>query len=126
MLSAQGRTTLSKEKLKKIDGYRNRFLESVNNDLNFAQGLAVVWEMIKSNIPDMDKLELLLDWDSILGLDLANISEIEIPEQIKQMVTIRENLRREGKFIEADELRMELEQKGYFIKDTANGTVVSH
>ena len=117
---------MSREKLKKIDGYRNRFLESVNNDLKFAQGLAVVWEMIKSNIPDMDKLELLLDWDSILGLDLANISEIEIPEQIKQMVTIRENLRREGKFVEADELRMELEQKGYFIKDTANGTVVSH
>ena len=102
-------------------------MESVNNDMNFAMGLAVVWEMVKSNIPDMDKLELLLDWDSILGLDLANVQTIgEIPEQIKQLVTIRENLRKEGKFVEADQIRMEIEQKGYFVKDTANGTVISH
>ena len=121
------RVNLSKEKLKKIDGFRDKFLESVNNDMNFAMGLAVVWEMVKSNIPDMDKLELLLDWDSILGLDLANVQTIgEIPEIIKQLITIRENLRREGKFVEADELRMEIEQKGYQIKDTANGTVISH
>lgn len=127
LLSAQGRTTLSKDKLKKIDLFRNRFLESVNNDLNFPMGLAVVWEMVKSNIPDMDKLELLLDWDSILGLGLADVQTIgEIPEIIKQMVIIRENLRKEGKFVEADELRMEIEQKGYQIKDTANGTVISH
>ncbi|MEK7163874.1 MAG: cysteine--tRNA ligase [Patescibacteria group bacterium] len=120
------RKELSREKLKKIDGFRNKFLERVNNDLNFPMGLAVVWEMIKSNIPDYDKLELLLDWDSILGLDLANVSVVEIPEQIKQMSTIRESLRREGKFVEADELRMQIEQKGYLIKDTANGTVISN
>jgi len=125
VLSAQGRTTLSKEKLKKIDGFRLRFLECVNNDLNFAQGLAVIWEMIKSNIPDMDKLELLLDWDQILGFDLANVTKEEIPEIIKQIVVIRENLRKEGKFVEADTLRLELEQKGYLIKDTANGTVIN-
>lgn len=121
------RKELSREKLKKIDGFREKFLESVNNDMNFAMGLAVVWEMVKSNIPDMDKLELLLDWDSILGLDLANVQTIgEIPEQIKQLVSIRENLRKEGKFVEADQIRMEIEQKGYFVKDTANGTVISH
>ncbi len=120
------RKELSKEKLKKIDLFRARFLESVNNDLNFPMGLAVVWEMIKSNIPDYDKLELLLDWDSILGLDLANVSVVEIPEQIKQMAAIRENLRKEGKFVEADELRMEIEQKGYYVKDTTNGTVISN
>ena len=121
------RKNLSSEKLKKIDLFRARFLECVNNDLNFPMGLAVVWEMIKSNIPDMDKLDLILDWDSILGLDLANVQTIgEIPETIKQMVAIRENLRKEGKFVEADELRMEIEQKGYYVKDTANGTVIGH
>jgi cysteinyl-tRNA synthetase len=74
----------------------------------------------------MDKLELLLDWDQILGLDLVNVQTIsEIPEIIKQMVVIRENLRKEGKFVEADTLRLEIEQKGYFIKDTATGTIIS-
>ncbi|MBI5358834.1 cysteine--tRNA ligase [Candidatus Amesbacteria bacterium] len=122
----ESRSTLSKEKLKKIDLFRNKFLNSVDDDMNFAMGLAVVWEMVKSNIPDMDKLDLLLDWDQILGLDLANVTEVEIPEQIKKLALIRENLRREGKFVEADEIRMTLEQKGYLVKDTANGTVISH
>ena len=111
--------------MKKIDGFRDRFFQAVDNDLNFPMGLAVLWEMLKSNIPDFDKKELLLDWDAILGLDLANVFEKEIPEQIKQLASIRENLRREGKFVEADGLRLDLEQKGYQIKDTANGTVIS-
>ena len=30
-------------------------MDAINNDLNFPMAIAVVWEMIKSNIPDTDK-----------------------------------------------------------------------
>ena len=104
------RKELSKEKLKKIDKYRERFLEAVNNDLNFPQGLAVLWEMAKSNIPDMDKLDLVLDWDQILGLGLANVQEgIKVPEEIAKLAGERESLRKAGKFVEADRVRMQIE-----------------
>ncbi len=120
------RKELSKEKLKKIDQYRLRFLEAVNNDLNFPQGLAVVWEMVKSNIADYDKLELLLDWDQILGLGLASVQEGEVmPEQVKKLAGEREALRKSGKFVEADKVRMQIEAQGFTIKDTATGPVLN-
>lgn len=121
---SDARTSLSKEKLKKIDEFRQRFWEAANNDLNVPQALAVVWEMQKSNIPDIDKLDLLLDFDQLLGLDLANVSDVVIPDEIKQLATSREQLRKSGEFVKADEVRLEVEQKGYIIKDTAHGAII--
>jgi len=120
------RVSLSKEKLKKIDQFKARFLQAVNNDLNFPQGLAVVWEMVKSNIPDYDKLELLLDWDQILGLGLASVQETGVvPEEAKKLAGEREALRKAGKFVEADKVRMQIEARGFTIKDTATGPVIN-
>ncbi|MEK9201290.1 MAG: cysteine--tRNA ligase [Patescibacteria group bacterium] len=116
------RTGLSKEKLKKIDQYRDRFLAALGDDLAAPAALAVMWEMLKSNIPDFDKLELLLEWDQILGLDLANIGVEVVPEEIHKMGVDREVLRRDGKFVEADNLRMELEKLGWAVLDTSTGT----
>ena len=99
-------------------------MESVNNDLNFPQGLAVVWEMMKSNIPDMDKREQLLDWDQILGLGLTEAQTgVEVPEEVKRLAGERESLRKAGKFVLADEVRMKVEELGYTIKDTNGGPV---
>lgn len=118
------RTTLSESKLKKIDGFRAKFLDAVNNDLNFPMGLAVVWEMLKSNIPDFDKRELLLDWDQILGLDLANVQpDVEVPERVKQLAAIRDQLRKEGKFVEADAARIQITDLGWEVKDTPGGSM---
>ena len=96
----------------------------MNNDLNFPQGLAVVWEMMKSNIPDMDKREQLLDWDQILGLGLTEAQTgVEVPEEVKRLAGERESLRKAGKFVLADEVRMKVEELGYTIKDTNGGPV---
>ena len=120
------RTQLSEPKLKKIDQYRAKFLNALNDDLNFPQALAVVWEMVKSNIPDYDKRELLLDWDQVLGLNLNSIqSEVVVPELVKQLVQQREDLRKSAKFALADEVRKEIELHGFLVKDTANGTQIS-
>lgn len=116
------RTELSKEKLKKIDQYRARFLAAVGDDLAVPAALAVLWEMLKSNISDYDKLDLLLDWDQILGLNLTNIGAVVVPEEIHKLGVDREVLRRDGKFVEADNLRMELEKLGWAVLDTPTGT----
>ena len=118
------RIQLSKEKAKKLDQYRLRFEEAVNNDLQFPRALAVMWEMMKSNIPDYDKADALRDWDEILGLRLGVLKseEVQIPEQIREMSQKREILRRDGKFVEADELRVEMEKLGWGIEDAAKGS----
>ena len=122
----ESRRELSKEKLKKIDQFRTRFLEAVNNDLNLPQGLAVVWEMVKSNIPDMDKADLILDWDQILGLGLANAQEgVKVPDVVTKLVGERESLRKAGKFVEGDKARMQIEALGFIVKDTPTGPIIN-
>jgi len=110
------RTILSEEKLAKLQGLSLKFREAVENDLNLPQALAVVWEMAKSNIPSRDKLELITDWEQILGLDLLKIKKI--PEEIIQLIKQREELRKQKKWEEADELRKKIEKKGFKVKDT--------
>lgn len=119
------RSNLSKEKLKKLDQYRARFWEVANNDLNIPQALAVMWEMLKSNIPDRDKLDLLLEFDQVLGLGLAQVGDVVIPEEMKQLAAQRDQLRKAGEFVKADEVRLNMEKLGYIISDTAHGHTIT-
>ena len=111
------RTVLSEDKNKKIEEYRNKFLESLGDDLNVPQALAVLWEMLKSNISSEDKYDLSMSFDEILGLKLGEVKNIEIPENIKVMMAERENLRSEGKFEEADKVREQIQKLGFSVSD---------
>ena len=120
------RKELSQEKLKKLDGFRTRFMAAVNEDMGWPGALAGMWEMIKSNIPDYDKADQLLDWDQILGLGLAEIGEDLVPEEVKRLGQDREQLRRAGKYVEADGARMKVEKLGWTIEDTKMGSKFKH
>ncbi|HBC72443.1 TPA: cysteine--tRNA ligase [Candidatus Amesbacteria bacterium] len=115
------RVALSKEKEKKLDGYRIRFVSAVNDDLQTPQALGVMWEMLKSNIPDYDKADTLKDWDSILGLKLGQAGEVVVPPEVRELADKRNELRRRGKFVEADEVRFEMEKMGWKVEDSALG-----
>ncbi len=117
------RTQLSPEKREKVEEYRGQFLGAVNDDLNTAKALAVVWEMLKSNIPSNDKYDLVLYFDEILGLGLAEASslKLDIPVEVKRLVEEREKLRKEGKWQEADKLRIKIEKFGFKVEDIADG-----
>ncbi|MDZ7586711.1 MAG: cysteine--tRNA ligase [Patescibacteria group bacterium] len=112
------RTVLSEEKLVKLQGLSLKFREAVENDLNLPQALALVWEMAKSNIPSMDKLELMADWEKILGLELLTpVQLIKAPEEIKKLMQQREILRKQKKWAEADELRVKIIRAGFEVVD---------
>lgn len=120
---AIGRNTLSGEKLDKVDGFRSRFDDALANDMNTPQALAVVWAMIKSNIPSHDKYDLLLDFDEVLGLKLMEAQAVEIsgdPEMGKKL----DELRAAKKYEEADALRNDLIAQGYTVETMTNGTVI--
>jgi cysteinyl-tRNA synthetase len=58
--------------------YQQKFLEAVNNDLNTAQAVAVMWEMVKDTlVSNGDKKMTILEFEHILGLGLT-----EDPEDI--------------------------------------------
>lgn len=111
------RQSLSREKEKKLEEMKSRFWSALNDDMNFPKGLGVLWEIVKSNIPDYDKADFLLDTDSVLGLNLAKAEVKIIPEEILTLMDLRQKLRLEGKFVEADNLRNEIEKKGFKVSD---------
>jgi len=121
-----GEKTTSPEKVEKVNYFRNKFQGRLSDDLNLPEAIAVLWEMIKSDIPTYDKLELLLDFDQVLGLKLNEVKkeEIKIPKEIKELVKQREELRKQGKWEEADKIRKEIENKDFNVEDTASGTIV--
>lgn len=131
-LESRGRESLSEQKLEKIVRFQKQFVEALNNDLNLPQATAVVWEMVKSNIPGYDKRDLLLEWDQVLGLRLAEVGsgkweagrEVKVGSEIMDLVKEREKLRKEGKWEEADKVRKQIEKKGFSIEDTKNGPEV--
>jgi cysteinyl-tRNA synthetase len=111
------RTMLSEEKEGKIETFRNEFLEALGDDLNTPQALAVLWEMLGSNIPSGDKYDLSMSFDEILGLKLGEAKSVEIPENVKVMMGERERLRSEGKFEEADKVREQIQKLGFSVSD---------
>jgi cysteinyl-tRNA synthetase len=117
-----GRDTLSEGKMEKIDKFRDDFVDKVANDLNFPEAISVVWKVTKSNIPNRDKLDLILDFDEILGLRLSeNIHRVEVPAEVQKLIEKREDLREKGDFKGADEIRREIEKKGYILEDRDEG-----
>ena len=117
-----GRNLLSAEKLEKVDAYRKQFDAAIADNLNTPKALAVVWEVVKSNIPAPDKYDLIIDFDEVLGLKLNEIQEeksFDLPPEIQTLKKQRDEFRSQKKFAEADEIRKIIESKGYNVIDTA-------
>ncbi len=121
-LKSQGdRNSLSEEKLAQVDNFRKDFLEAVSDDLNTPEALAVVWGVLKSNIPSSDKYDLIISFDEVLGLNLGQVSETisKVPNNVKLLMNKREEFRKVGNFKEADKIRDELTKMGYTVTDAA-------
>ncbi|MCX6817163.1 MAG: cysteine--tRNA ligase [Candidatus Beckwithbacteria bacterium] len=101
--------------------FNNQFKTAIENDLNLPQALAVVWEMVKSPIASGNKLALIQEWDKVLGLNLGQkgirAKGQKMSEEIKKLINLREKLRQEKKWQEADELRKQNEAQGHQVKD---------
>lgn len=103
--------------------YEEKFLEAVNNDLNIPQGLAVLWELVKSDYPASAKAASLLKMDKILGLKLEDYlgKPLEIPQEVKKLVEEREQARKNGDFQKSDQLRNGIKKMGFEVLDTSEG-----
>ncbi len=118
----QTESSVSTEKLDKIDHYRQQFEEALNNDLALPQALATVWELVKSNVPAPDKLDLLLDFDQVLGLSLdKELLKMKIPPEIRLLLKQREKARKTGLWEEADQIRKKIGEMGFQVEDTNAG-----
>ena len=109
-----------------INDYKERFLNAINDDLNMPLALSVVWDVVRNDNKSKDLYNLLLKFDEVLGLDLANYEkeEIALPEEVLELVKQRNEARANKNWAESDRLRDILIEKGYSVKDSKEGTIV--
>jgi cysteinyl-tRNA synthetase len=101
--------------------HEDRFLTAINNDLDTPAAIAVVWDLVKSNLPDGVKLNSLVKFDKVLGLGLEKVVEQSTPSEVNELVKQREKARVDKDFARSDELRKQIAEKGFEIVDEEGG-----
>jgi len=114
--------------------YKTKFIDAIENDLNTPQALAVLWEMVKDkNVSEEDVKATILGFDKVLGLHLLeeskklqkaiedHESEESVPAEVRELMGAREIARANKDFAKSDELRKQIEEKGFIVKDTSDG-----
>ncbi len=105
-------------------GYMQRFISVVNNDLNTPQGLALLWEMLKSELSPSVKKATMYEYDRVLGLrlDLRSSESEPIPTAIKALVNKHQLAKANKQWRVADSIRNQLSIEGYELQYLADGT----
>lgn len=108
-----------------FEKYNNMFKETLCDNLNTSNSLTVLYDVIKSNLNNNTKLELIKSFDKVLSLDLIKEEKYdeELISYIEDMITKRSNAKKEGNYELADSIRNELLERGIILKDTREGTV---
>lgn len=102
--------------------YKKKFLAALNDDLNMPKAIAVVWDLVKSTKKSLaDKQATLLDFDKVLRLGLGEYKPSAIPAEVKKLVAEREKARKLKDWKKADQLRRQINKRGYNVKDTPTG-----
>ena len=116
-----GTDEVSKEVIKEFE---DRFLEAINDDLNMPQAMSVIWNVIRYEKKSPKIADLLLKFDSVLGLNLDKKEDLEIPKEILNILDERKKARESKEWNKSDVLRDKIKELGYVVKDTKEGQVI--
>ena len=118
-----GKDDLNEEDRKELDRLETEFHKAINDDMNMPLAMSYVWEVIKYNKKSPEIANLLLKFDTVLGIkiDKEEKNEIKIPEEVLELVEKRKKARQEKNWTESDRLRDEIQKLGYSVKDTKDG-----
>lgn len=112
---------LGQEKGSVNQEFKDKFVEKVGDDFNTPQALAVVQELLKSDLTNQDKLSTILDFDQVLGLNFDQIKEVGVPDEVKNLAEQRLKAKQKKDFEVADKIRNQIKEKGFVVEDTKDG-----
>ena len=115
---------------KQLDSRREQFIEAMDDDLNTADGISAVFELVKDinvNVIESKSAELIKyaidlfdELTNVLGL-VYNRDTGSLDEEIEKLIEARRNARKEKNWAEADRIRDELKAQGIVLEDTPQG-----
>ena len=68
------KTMAVQDKIERANRLRDKFLSLVNNNLDFPQALAMLNEILKANMGDGERYDLVIELDNVMGLQLRQKS----------------------------------------------------
>lgn len=109
--------------------YLNQFKTFLSDDLNTANAITVLYEMLKADLSNAEKAYLIQNFDSVLSLSLLekieekteDVADDEV-KWIETQIEARAEAKKAKDWAKADEIRNELIAKGITLVDTAQGT----
>lgn len=107
--------------------YQQAFQEALEQDLNTANALTVLYDVLKNEqINGKTKLSLVANFETVLSLGLLEQQAPTIDDALKSYIEGRIEDRKQAKesknYALADQIRQELLEKGILLKDTKEGT----
>lgn len=114
-----------------INSRKQQFIDAMDDDLNTADGIAVVFELVKDiNTKILDKkvsenvcvaaANLFDELCDVLGI-LYNRKTNDIDDDIEALIEQRQQARKNKDWSTADKIRDDLKARGIILKDTTNG-----
>jgi len=106
--------------------YREEFKACLEDDLNTANAITVLFNVLKADdIQDSEKVKLVEDFEQVLSLGLMKDDETEIhddlAEYVEEMIQKRQDAKKNKDYQLADAIRAELLEKGIALEDTRQG-----
>ena len=112
--------------------YRERFIEAMDDDLNTADAIAVIFELVReSNTiiahPEPSKelavktLEILNELEGVLGLIYGDVEDDSLDGEVEALIEARQAARKEKNWAGADAIRDKLSGMGIILEDTPQG-----
>ena len=119
------------ELIKKLNSHREQFITAMDDDLNTADGVAAVFELVKDiNTSILDKevsknvcqtaAAVFDELCDVLGI-LYNRKNNDVDSDIEALIEERQQARANKDWATADRIRDELKAKGIILKDTPQG-----
>jgi cysteinyl-tRNA synthetase len=129
--SSTNLTHNDEEWLKKIEGFRQSFIQEMDDDFNTANAISVLFDMAKQanlylqekNTSEQIIRKFLTEFETlfaVLGLTLQE--EVLLDEEIEKLIEKRNEARKNRDFALADKIRDELKAKNIILEDTPQGT----
>jgi cysteinyl-tRNA synthetase len=116
-----------------LPSYRDRFVEALDDDFNTADGVAVIFELVReanartasdktpSKALAGEILKVFEELTGVLGLFYGEDENKSLAEEVEALIAARQAARKDKNWAEADRIRDRIKELGILLEDTPQG-----
>ncbi len=119
-----------KQYIKVLDEFRNKYIEKMDDDFNTADGISIIFDLIRDININVDgnssklliqyALDMIRELGSPLGI-LEKSTKGTLEDHVEKLIEERQRARKEKNWALSDKIRDELKEQGIVLEDTPQG-----